>query len=134
MVFMLHTDILDPSIGMTLCVRVSEWVSECVCVCERERERERDSPNRSLQVPHITQIYLTHTSHRSIGCVHKQVCSSMKTCTTGWQNQFQTCLTWSQFHNPTVGSSCLLSLLARDLCQLVIGRAEVVLKETIPTT
>ena len=105
----------------------------CVCVCERERER--DSPNRSLQVPHIIQIYILHTSHCSISCIHKQTsCLSMKTRTTGRQNRFQTCLTGSLFHNPTVESSCLLNLLARDLCHLEVGRAEVVVKETIPTT
>ena len=50
---------------------------------------------------------------------------------TGRQNQFETRLTWSLFHNPTVESSCLLSLLAHDLCHLVIRRAEVVVKEPL---
>ena len=50
---------------------------------------------------------------------------------TGRQNQFETRLTWSLFRNPTVESSCLLSLLARDLCRLVIRRAEVVVKEPL---
>ena len=58
----------------------------------------------------------------------------MKTHMTGRQSRFQTGLTGSLFRNPTVGSSCLLSLLAHDLCQLAIRRAEVVVKETIPTT
>ena len=58
----------------------------------------------------------------------------MKTGMTGRQNWFQTGLTWSLFRNPTVESSCLLSLLAHDLCRLAIRRAEVVVKETIPTT
>ena len=100
----------------------------CVCVCEREREglteQEPPSPSHHTNISH-TYFPLYHQLYTQTGCL------STKTGMTGRQNQFETGLTGSLFHNPTVELSCLLNLLAHDLCRLVIRRAEVIVKEPL---